>query len=516
MGASDRYRLLHELGAAFAAQLELEELIPAIIGRCREVWDAEGAAVLLLEPKENQLYFPYVADEDATVATRLHGLRFPANLGVAGAVLASGRSESVTNAAGDPRFYGGVDEATGIRTQTMLVARLATRRGPIGVIEIINPKAGSRSPQEDLELLDALAALVAIAVDNARMFSELRAREERLRSQVGALRRDAAHRDGFAGMIGSSAAVLEVFRLMESAATSSISVLIQGETGTGKELVARGIHGASERAVAPFVAINCAALPADLLEAELFGHARGAFTGAVAERRGLFEAADGGSIFLDEIGDLAPSMQVKLLRVLQEGEILPVGTTRPRKIDVRVISATHRDLRTEVDSGAFRADLYYRVSAFPIVVPPLRERRDDIPLLAERFTASAADRHKKRIRGITPDAFAALAAYDWPGNVRQLQNEIERAVVLSPDASELTASVLSADVRGRATSVPSEDSGREPTNADLRDARAAFEARFIAEQLRLHDGNVSRTAAAMGISRVMLQKKMKDYGLREP
>jgi transcriptional regulator with GAF, ATPase, and Fis domain len=516
MDASDRYRLLYELGAAFAAQLELEELIPAIVSRCREVWGAEGAAVLLLDPSENQLYFPYVADEDEAVSERLRRLRFPATLGVAGAVLASGRSEAVTDAAGDPRFYGGVDEVTGIQTRTMLAARLATRRGSIGVIEIINPRARSGSLQADIELLDALAAMVAIAVDNARMFSELRAREERLRSQVGALRRDAARRDGFAGMIGSSVAIAEVFRLMESAATSSISVLIQGETGTGKELVARGIHGASERAASPFVAINCAALPADLLEAELFGHARGAFTGAIADRRGLFEAADGGTIFLDEIGDLAPSMQVKLLRVLQEGEILPVGTTKPRKIDVRVISATHRDIRDAVDSGSFRADLYYRISAFPILVPALRERQEDIPLLAERFTESSAARHEKHIRGIAPEAFATLAAYAWPGNVRQLQNEIERAVVLSPDDSEVTPSVLSAEVRGHATSARPGDSGRNPTNADLRDARAAFEARFIAEQLRLHDGNVSRTAAAMGISRVMLQKKMKDYGLREP
>ena len=246
------------------------------------------------------------------MAERLRDLRFPATLGVAGAVLASGRSEAVRDAESDSRFYGAVDDATGIRTRNMLAAPLTTRHGPIGVIEIINSKAGARSVQEDLELLDALAAIVAVALDNARMFAELRAREESLRSQVGALRRDAARRDSFSEIVGTSAAMEEVLHLMESAATSSIAVLIEGETGTGKELVARGIHRASDRGEAPFVAINCAALPADLLEAELFGHARGAFTGAVGERRGLFEAANGGSIFLDEIGDLAASMQVKL------------------------------------------------------------------------------------------------------------------------------------------------------------------------------------------------------------
>ena len=316
-------------------------------------------------------------------------------------------------------------------------------------------------------------------------------------------------------MVGASEALDEVCRLMESAATSSISVLIEGETGTGKELVARGIHRASERAEAAFVAVNCAALPADLLEAELFGHARGAFTGAVTDRRGLFEAAHGGTIFLDEVGDLPVSMQVKLLRVLQEGEIMPVGTTRPRTVDVRVISATHRDLYAAVDAGAFRADLYYRISAFPIFVPSLRDRRSDIPLLAERFLVQAAERHKKRISGIDPDAVATLSARDWPGNIRQLKNEIERAVVLTPDGAALSASILSAGIAKQPEASPSAPAApAAPVSADLRDARASFEARFIADQLRAHDGNVSRTAAALGISRVMLQKKMKEYGLR--
>ena len=520
MDQGDRYRLLYELGSAFAAQLDLDALVPAIIRRCQEHWRAEGAAVLLLDPTADELYFPYVADHDADVAERLRELRFPSTQGIAGAVISSGRSEAVADVAGDARFYSSIDKATGVNTQSMLVAPLATRRGAIGVIEIINPAGGGAS-REELDFLDALAGSIAIAIENARMFGELREREGRLRSTVGALRRDMARRDRFSEIVGSSELIRDILHLMESAATSSISVLIEGETGVGKELVARGIHRASDRAEAPFVAVNCAALPADLLEAELFGHTRGAFTGADAERRGLFEAADGGSIFLDEIGEMPLAIQAKLLRVLQEGEVRAVGSARSRTVDVRVISASNVDLRAAVDRGEFRADLYYRVSAFPILVPPLRERRADIPLLAAHVLARSAERHAKRMAGITPAAFAALGAYDWPGNIRELQNEIERALVLTPPDGTIDVGVLSAKLTGKSTSAsePCADDGQpgesaSARSADLRDARAAFEAQFIADQLRSNGGNISRTAEAIGISRVMLQKKMKDYGLR--
>jgi len=540
--ATDRFQLVHELATAFASQLELEELLPIIIRRTRETLGAEGAAVLLRDEATDELYFPYVADDDHAAGERLRKLRFPANEGVAGAALTSGRSEIIADAANDPRIYRNVDDATGLVTRSLLVAPLRARSGPIGVLEVINPIGRDAFTTEELALLDTLAASIAIALDNARMFAELRDREQRLRSEVGALRRDIARRDAFTEIVGASDGVRELLRLMESAASSPISVLIEGETGTGKELVARGIHHASERAQAPFIAVNCAALPADLLEAELFGHSRGAFTGAAADRRGLFEAASGGSMFLDEIGDLPLSMQVKLLRVLQEGEIMPVGTTRVRKVDVRVLAATNLNLRSAVDRGTFRADLFYRISAFPIVVPSLRQRHTDIPLLADRFLTEAAERHRKKVLGIEPDAFAALSAYDWPGNIRQLRNEIERAVALTPDGKTILASVLSTEVgscgrggarpqsqaaappAGTSTSGPADGAeqasnddagdGRATGSADLRGARAAFEARFIADQLRRNNGNVSRTAEALGISRVMLQKKMKEYGLR--
>ncbi len=205
---------------------------------------------------------------------------------------------------------------------------------------------------------------------------------------------------------------------MESAAFSPIAVLIEGETGTGKELVAQGIHAAGERSQGPFVAVNCAALPQELLESELFGHKRGAFTGAGQDRRGLFEAADGSTIFLDEVGSMPLAMQAKLLRVLQEGEITPLGHTRPRKVDVRVISATNNDLEQAVRDRTFREDLYYRLAAFPLRLPPLRDRREDIPLIADHLLAVAQERHRKELRGFSDAAIERMTTYDWPGNVR--------------------------------------------------------------------------------------------------
>jgi two-component system response regulator HupR/HoxA len=318
-------------------------------------------------------------------------------------------------------------------------------------------------------------------------------------------------------MIGGARAMAEVFRLMQSAATSPIPVLIEGETGTGKELVARSIHEAGPRGEEPFVAVNCAALPEHLLESELFGHKRGAFTGATQDQIGLFEAASGGTILLDEVGELPLQMQAKLLRVLEDGEILPVGERRARKIDVRVLAATNRNLADELAAKRFRDDLYYRIAAFPIRLPALRERREDVPLLVERFLADAASKHGKRIAGVEPDALERLCAYDWPGNVRELKNELGRGVALAADGERIGVRHLSARLCSGPVSPSPAAAGAAtatPANVDLRVARDAFEARFIAQVLRDHDGNVSHAARAMGISRVALQKKMKEYALR--
>ncbi|MBI3768556.1 MAG: sigma 54-interacting transcriptional regulator [Deltaproteobacteria bacterium] len=526
---TDRLRLLYDLACAFAGQMEIETLIPFVIRQCRDVLDAGGASVLFFDRSTNELYFPYVTEDDPEAAAQLLVTRFPANQGIAGAVVQSAKPIHVEDAQHDPRFYPGVDARTGATTRNILAAPLTSRNGTIGVLQVINRRDGGTFGEEDLAFLETFAASVAVAIENARLYTALKVSEERLRSEVGALRREVVRSQLSTEMVGTGAPMAEVARLMESAAASPIAVLIEGETGTGKELAARLIHRASPRAEASFLAVNCAALPETLLESELFGHRRGAFTGASQDRRGLFEAASGGTIFLDEIGEMPPPMQAKLLRVLQEGEVTPVGDTHPRKVDVRVISATNRDLVHAMREGRFREDLYYRLAAFPIRLPPLRERREDVPILADRFLAAAAERHHKRIPGIAPAAVTCFMRFDWPGNVRELQNELERAVALARDGDTIDLGHLSrklteterdtagAGAKTEVAGEPAAAASAPDTHAaagSLQGARAAFEARYIAQVLHEHGGNVSRAAQALGVSRVALHRKMKEYGLR--
>jgi transcriptional regulator with GAF, ATPase, and Fis domain len=514
----DRLRLLYELGCVFAEHIELEELIPLVITKCRDVLDAEGGSVLLLDADTNEFVIPYVAEQNPQAAERLAGLRVPVERSIAGAVLREGHPIRVDDAHTDPRFFSEVERHTGVRLGSLIAAPLRARHGTIGVIEVVNRRAGDSFTDDDLAFLETLAGSVAVAIENARLYEQVRTSEERLRTQVVALRRDLARRDRFTEIVGSGVAMADVFRLMESAAASPITVLIEGETGTGKELVARAIHRESARAEGPFLAVNCAAFQETLLESELFGHRRGAFTGATQDRRGLFEAADKGTVFLDEVGEMAPAMQAKLLRVLEQGEVVPVGDSRPRRVDVRVVSATNRILAAEVAARRFREDLYYRLVAFPIRLPPLRARREDVPLLAQRFVAGAAEAHRKRVPGIEPAALECLVRFEWPGNVRELRNELERAVALAREGEPICPAHLSA--RLLAPGEASADGvayGAALCGAEggsLLRARSAFEARYIGEVLRQHGGNVSRAAKALGLSRVMLQRKMKAYGLR--
>ena len=517
------YRLIYELGNAFACQLDLDPLLKLVTQKCREVLEAEGAAILLLDAERQELYFPYLAELDPEVARRLAPLRFSAQMGVAGEALRRGAALKVDDADQEEHFYSLIDRHTGLTTRTLLAAPLILAGTRLGVVEVVNSMRARSFSDDDLVLLESLANSIAVAINNAARVAELQSSQQTLRVQVGALRRDLAKRELHDDIIGASLAMTKVFGLISSISSSPISVLIEGETGTGKELVARAIHRMSDRANKPFLAVNCAALSEHLLESELFGHRRGAFTGAITDQPGLFKAASGGVIFLDEIGEMPLAMQPKLLRVLQEGEIIPVGSTRPERIDVRVLSASNRDLTSAAEAGKFRADLYYRIAAFPITLPPLRERTGDIPLLAARFLKVAVERHHKLIRDIEPAALALLENYSWPGNVRELQNEIERAVALTPLGQSIVPDRLSTKIhRGAARAAsayaaatapaPADDSAAE--SEDLRAARAEFEARYISKVLAGNDGNVSRSAKKLGISRISLQRKLKELNLR--
>lgn len=307
-------------------------------------------------------------------------------------------------------------------------------------------------------------------------------------------------------LLGESPAMRRLQEEIARIAPTDARVLIAGENGTGKELVARALHRLSARAESPLVEVNCAAIPEELIESELFGHVRGSFTGAAEDRRGKFEEADGATLFLDEVGDMSAKTQAKVLRALQEGRFTRVGGGHQIVSDTRVLSATNKNLQEEIHRGAFREDLYFRLAVVPLNVPPLRERAEDVPILAHHFLSEASIRFGRRPKSLSPSALEALQAYRWPGNVRELKNLVERMMILSP-AEEI-----------RAEDLPSEVRDAEPSNvlladAPLRDARDDFERRYILAALRRHRGNVTRTAEALVVERSNLYRKLKGYGI---
>ena len=314
----------------------------------------------------------------------------------------------------------------------------------------------------------------------------------------------------FEGLVGNSPAMQEVYALMEQMISKECTLLITGETGTGKELVARAIHYNGPRAEQRFYALHCAAIPQELLESELFGHEKGAFTGAVTQKIGIFEAANGGTLFLDEVGEMSLAAQVRLLRVLQEKEFIPVGSTTPQKTDVRLIAATHRDLAEDMEAGRFREDLYYRLNVIEIPLPPLRERRDDIPLLAVHFLQKYATRERGKQMQISKAAMARLIRYDWPGNVRELENVIERAVALST-ADTIEVSDLPANVHQATAS--SLSNGQGYAHLSIQEARETFEQRYIKEVLQKTGGNISHASKIAGIAWQNLYNKLKKYNI---
>ena len=310
-------------------------------------------------------------------------------------------------------------------------------------------------------------------------------------------------------IVGKGPLIEELRRQIATAAPTNGRVLIHGENGSGKELVARAIHALSTRAEGTFVEVNCAAIPEELIESELFGHERGAFTGAVARRRGKFEVADAGTLFLDEIGDMSLKTQAKVLRVLEEQAFERVGGKETLRVDVRVLAASNQDLKERIAQGRFREDLYYRLNVIPIEVPPLRRRKEDIPALVEHFIALFSADNGKRPKTVSVEALAYFLSYDWPGNVRELRNMVERLVIMAP-RDVIGPEDLPPPLRPKETPVGAEEAQRERT---LKEAREAFERAYVLAELRAHDGNVTRTAEKLGIERSHLYRKLKSYGI---
>ena len=367
-------------------------------------------------------------------------------------------------------------------------------------------------PEQLLLTLKSAAELYRLQRENRQLTLELRTAEPVLRHQVSTARARVKRAFALDNIVRAPDSPMSVLcDLIERAARYDISILLCGESGTGKELLARAIHYASGRADQAFIVENCGALPDTLLESELFGHRKGAYTGAFEDRIGLFQQAHGGTLFLDEIGETSPAFQVKLLRVLQEGEFRPLGSNRTQSVNVRVIAATNRDLEAEVKAGRFREDLYYRLATVPIRVPPLRERRMDIPLLAESILRRAAEQLARPVEGFAPEVAPCLQAHAWPGNVRELMNEIQRMLVLS-DGPRLGADLLAPHIRLSGLA-DTRRSLAEPTGGGLKTRVDDLESRILREALVRHDGNISRVARELGLSRLGLRNKITRLGL---
>jgi DNA-binding NtrC family response regulator len=406
------------------------------------------------------------------------------------------------------------DLALGSGASGMEVLRSAKERQPETPVVMITAHGNEKIAVEAMKL--GADDYVPKPFDNDEIRLVVRRALERTRlSRENRILRARIERDfGFDNLIGSGPAMRRVFEMIQKVAETDLTVLIRGASGTGKELVAQALHQNSPRKSQPFVAVNCAAISRELVESELFGHEKGAFTGADARRAGRFEAADGGTIFLDEIGDMAPETQAKVLRVLQERSLERVGGTQPIEVDVRVVAATHRDLETEVKEGRFREDLYYRLKVVDLDLPPLRERTEDLPALAQRFLEQVAERLGREKKMLSDEALARLIRHPWPGNVRELRNVIEQAAVLTSGESIEEADLnLSGKMGGAADQLPHH--GDVPFSDAKKQVVEDFERSFLLRALRDNDGNISRTAEAIGMVRQSLQQKIRELELRD-
>lgn len=454
------------------------------------------ARILVVDDKENMLkLFARILGEDYELTTCGDGSR-------ALALLAAEQFDVVVT---DLRMPGAdgfavLDAAKSVDpdTEVVMMTAFATVQDAVAAM-----KKGAYDYLQKPFDPDAAALVVSRALER-----------KRLKEQAARLSRELRGVYAFHNLVGKSSAMREAFGLLQQAAALDITVLLTGETGTGKELAARAIHYQSARRERPFIPVNCGALPGELVESELFGHARGAFTGALGSKVGLFEEADGGTIFLDEVGELPLPLQVKLNRALQEREIRRVGDNKPVRIDIRVIAATHRDLKTEAREGRFREDLFYRLHVFPVRMPALREHRDDIALLAAHFLERHARSLRREVSGFTPEALRALTGYDWPGNVRELENAVERAVAVGSGTAVDVADLPPELSETRGGALPADLLAQMPYRDAVEMARDRVSRDYLTALLRALDGNVMRAAERAGMERESLHRLLKRYGVR--
>ena len=514
-------KTLWDISQSLYQYINIDDLVLHIIKQIKEVMEAEGVSVILHDAPKDEFVFCWAESDPNGLVTKLKEIRFPADKGIAGGVFKSGKAELVSSIDKDPRHYKEIDYSTGFKTTSMIAAPLHKKDKAIGVLEVLNKKKGIFD-QEDVTFVTTLAPIIAMALDNARMYAELeeaykelqdveKEKDKLLRHTTEEnilLRQEIEKRSTFDEIIGSSKVMIDLFKLCEKVIDLDITVLIEGETGTGKELIARCIHYNSPRKNRAFVSQNCGGIPETLLTSELFGHKKGSFTGAVADKKGLFEIADGGTIFLDEVGEMSPVMQTSLLRVLQDGEIRPLGADYHKRVNTRVISATNKNLEEEVRKGNFREDLLYRLNVFTVKVPPLRERTGDIRLLADHFAKKYSQKIDRSTKRLSAEVLHCLENYTFPGNVRELENEIERAVALAQDVGLIEVSHLSEKIAKKTTMIGPDIK----IKGSLKEMVETLEKSVLTQALEKHGGNRTRIAGELGLSRYGLMKKMQRYG----
>jgi Nif-specific regulatory protein len=479
----------------------LSALLDLIVREATQLIEADRATLFLLDRDKHGLWSKVALGVDEM-------LRFDAHLGIAGAVATTGRPISAADARRDPHFYAAIDAVTGYETKSLLAMPLTNLHGEtIGAFEVLNKHGGGPFTPEDEEILRALAAQAAIAIETAQMVEELKRHRDQLLEENTRLWTELEGKLPGQRLLGTSDKIQAISKLIEQIKDSVVDVLITGESGTGKEVVAKTIHYTSPRARRPFVALNCAALPETLVESELFGIEKGVATG-VERRIGKFEAAHGGTIFLDEVGDLSLTAQAKLLRVLQERTVERVGGRKPIPVDVRVLSATNKDLEAAITNGTFRDDLYYRLKVIHIATPALREIPGDIPIIAHSLLAAYCREIKKEPPTLSPPALAKLTTYAWPGNVRELENEIKRLVAIT------RGNVIGEEDLSERIRRPQPDLAvTAPADHSLKSAVSELEKRIIRDTLELYR-NQQQSARVLGMSRQGLIKKMRRYGIR--
>ncbi|MBX3396867.1 MAG: sigma 54-interacting transcriptional regulator [Phycisphaerae bacterium] len=506
MSVQDRYRALLAISGAIISHRDLPALFHDLARQLAAVVQFDALAIVLHDATSNTMRLHALETEEA-IPSRFEIVLSPED-DPAGLVWQTQQPLITSNVEELKRWPQFLERVQQYGVQSYCWLPLTTARQRLGAL-VFTSKQPATYDGSDVHFLQLVANQVAVAVDNALAFEEIEALRDQLAKEKAYLEEEVRTEHRFGDIIGENAALRAILKQVETVAPTDSTVLVLGETGTGKELIARAVHDLSPRKDRTFVKLNCAAIPTGLLESELFGHEKGAFTGALSQRIGRFELAHGGTLFLDEVGDIPLELQPKLLRVLQEHEFERLGGAKTIRADVRVVAATHRDLAEMISKSRFRSDLYYRLNVFPIALPSLRERPDDIPRLVRHFTQSFARRMGRRIETIPTEVMNALVHYPWPGNVRELQNVMERAVILTHgptlqvSATDLQLPIESATAPTTSASVTLTDAEREHILRALQDTNWVL-------------GGPEGAAARLGMKRSTLHWKMKKLGITRP